>query len=173
MKLITCTLDEHGEKILAIFNDAILHTTSLYEDKPRDGAVIKEWFATKERLRLPVLGAVDEDGAFLGFSSYGPFRPQMGYRMTVEHSVYVDRAFRGKGIGKFLLQAIVQKGQEAGLHAMVGVIDADNQVSRRLHASLGFEQSAHLKQVGFKFGRWLDVVIYQKLFEGSGFPGPS
>ncbi len=163
MKLIDCTFD-HAPEILAIYNDAILHTTALWEYEPRTMAVMETWFATKRAGNFPVIGAIDEtSGALLGFASYGPFRPHPGFKYTVEHSVYLRPESRGRGLGKHLLRAVIARAQEQNFHCLIGAIDSTNAASIRLHLALGFTHCASLKQVGFKFGRWLDAEFYQLL----------
>jgi L-amino acid N-acyltransferase YncA len=98
-----------------------------------------------------------------GFASYGPFRPQDGYALTVEHSLYVDGGFRGHGFGRQLLAALLDHATAAGLHVMVGVISADNAVSIRLHEAFGFQITGQLPELGRKFDRWLDLVLMQKI----------
>jgi len=153
---------EHLEAIRAIFNEAIANSTALYEDDPRSVEFMESWLAANQKGGYPILGAVNENGILMGFATYGPFRPHPGYKHTVEHSIYVDVRFRGQGLGKQFLQRIVTAAGEQGYHTMIGVIDADNAASIRLHEQQGFTSCAHLHEVGFKFGRWLDVVMYQR-----------
>ena len=160
-QLVTCTLEGHGQQILEIFNEAILNSTALYEYQPRTMETMKAWFAAKAAGGFQVLGLVNDEGTLLGFASYGAFRPQPAYKYTVEHSVYVHPDHRGSGFGKVLLAALIQAAKEDQRHALVGVIDADNEPSRNLHESLGFQLVGTMPQVGFKFGRWLDAVFYQ------------
>jgi L-amino acid N-acyltransferase len=160
-RLISCSLEQHGEQILDIFNDAILNSTALYEYQPRTMQTIETWFATKAAGGFPVIGLVDSEGTLLGFASYGAFRPQPAYKYTVEHSVYVHASHRGRGLGRVLLDAIFAEAKADQRHALIGVIDADNKASIRLHESLGFHLVGSLPQVAFKFGRWLDAVMYQ------------
>lgn len=154
---------EHLEAIRAIFNDAIAHTTALYEDEPRSIEFMEAWLKTKQQGKFPILGAVDQEGTLMGFATYGPFRPHPGYRFTLEHSVYIDSRFRGRGLGKLFLERLVETAQAQGYRTLIGVIDAENTASIRLHEQLGFSLCATLHQVGFKFGRWLDVVMYQRV----------
>ncbi|MBT1443978.1 GNAT family N-acetyltransferase [Shewanella sp. JM162201] len=160
MQLDFCQFDRDGEAIRAIFNHAIAHTTALYEYQPRDTARIQDWFAQKAG-KYPVLGAFDENGTLMGFASYGPFRGFPANLYSVEHSVYVHPEHRGKGIADSLMRALIKAATEQGLHMMVGAIDADNGASIALHQKLGFEHSGTLKEVGFKFDRWLDLAFYQ------------
>ncbi|KAF1071978.1 GNAT family N-acetyltransferase [Variovorax sp.] len=163
MRLIPCTEEAHAGTILAILNDAIVTSTALYDYKPRTPEQMAGWFATKRANGFPVIGAVDDDGRLLGFASYGTFRAFPAYKYTVEHSVYVDAADRGKGLGRTLLEAIVAEAQAREVHVLVGAIDAQNAGSIALHERLGFEHAGTVRQAGFKFGRWLDVAFYQRI----------
>ncbi|QEW06042.1 GNAT family N-acetyltransferase [Nitrincola iocasae] len=165
MHLIDCENQQQGDAILDIFNDAILHTTALYEYQPRDRQTIDRWFADKQQLNLPVIGALDEHGQLMGFASYGRFRPFPAFNTTVEHSIYLHPDYRGRGIGKVLLLALIERAQSQQYHCMIGAIDADNAASIALHQALGFQETGRLPQVGYKFDRWLDLVFYQKQLE--------
>lgn len=162
MRIITCG-PEHLESIRAIFNEAIVSSTALYDYEPRSAETLREWFAAKQARGFPVIGVEDEAGVLMGFGSYGPFRAFPAYKYTVEHSVYVDTRFRGLGLGRLLLEQVIQSAQARGFHTLVGVIDAENAGSIALHERLGFERSGGIRHAGFKFGRWLDLVFYQKL----------
>ncbi len=111
---------------------------------------------------FPVLVAAEGE-TVLGYASYGPFRAFEGYRQTAEHSVYVAAAARRRGVAEALLRALEADARRAGLHVMLGGIAADNAPSLRLHAKLGFTETARMPEVGQKFGRWLDLVFMQKL----------
>lgn len=151
----------HAPAILALFNHAILHTTALYDYAPRTAAFMETWFDAKERDQLPVLGAFTPDGTLAGFATFGPFRPQTGFRHTVEHSVYVHPDHQGRGLAKHLLRALIAEARVRHVHVLVGVIDADNAASLALHRSLGFTPAGTLRAAGYKFGRWLDVEFVQ------------
>ena len=101
--VVVCSLAEHGEQILGIFNEAIKNSTALYDYKPRTSESMVGWFETKKASNFPVIGLVSESGALMGFATFGAFRVQPAYKYTVEHSVYVHRDYRGKGCGKILL----------------------------------------------------------------------
>jgi phosphinothricin acetyltransferase len=168
MHLVDCTEAEHGPAILAILNDAILTSTALYDYRPRPPEAMAGWFATKRQHGFPVVGAVDEgSGTLLGFASWGTFRAFPAYKYTVEHSVYVHRDHRGRGLGRVLLERIVALARERGVHVLVGGIDAANAASIELHRRLGFEHAGTVRQAGFKFGRWLDLALYQRILEDS------
>lgn len=162
MHLVECTEERHAGQILAIFNEAIVNSTALYDYKPRAPESMVTWFATKRANGFPVVGMEDDSGKLLGFASYGTFRAFPAYKYTVEHSVYVEKDSRGLGLGRKLLEAIVARAEVQGMHVLVGAIDLDNAVSIALHKRLGFEHSGTIKQAAFKFGRWLDLAFLQK-----------
>jgi len=158
--MIRLATEDDLEEILTIYNDIILTTTAVYDYEPHTIEMRKAWFNTKKEQGFPVFVA-EEDGRIAGLSSIGPFRNWAGYKYTVENSVYVDAAQRGKGIGKLLMPPIIAAAKGLGMHAIVSGIDASNDASIRLHQSFGFVEVAHFKEVGFKFGRWLDLKFLQ------------
>ncbi len=145
---------------LVIYNDIILHTTAMYDYEPHTLEMRKQWFETKKKQGFPVFVA-EEDGKILGFSSIGPFRAWAAYKYSVENSVYVDVAVRGKGIGKLLIPPLIEAAKKLNMHTIIASIDASNEVSLKLHKSFGFEEVAHFKEVGWKFERWLDLKFLQ------------
>lgn len=161
MTIIECDQPRHAAQILAIFNEAIVNSTALYDYKPRTAEMLHDWFAAKAKGNYPVIGVEGEDGGLLGFASYGSFRAFPAYKYTVEHSVYVHHEHRGRGIGRELLKQIISRAGEQDYHLLVGCIDASNRGSIRLHETLGFSHSGTIQQAGFKFGRWLDLAFYQ------------
>jgi phosphinothricin acetyltransferase len=164
-EVIDCTLEEHGDAILEILNDAIATSTALYDYEPRPRSSMDTWFATKTAGNFPVIGVVDEAGKLLGFGSFGAFRAYPAYKYTVEHSVYVHKDARGQGIGRVLVEYLIDEARDRQLHAIIGAIDAGNIASISLHDSLGFEKVGVLPQVGFKFGKWLDLAFMQLILE--------
>lgn len=148
--------------LLEIYNDIILHTTAVYDYEPHTLEMRQAWYQAKVAANLPVIVAED-DGRPVGFSSYGPFRAWAAYQYTVENSIYVAKDQRGKGIGKALLPPLIKAAKEQGLHAMVASIDATNAASLNLHAAFGFTEVARFREVGFKFGGWLDLVFLELL----------
>ena len=106
--------------------------------------------------RTPAQGVV-------GFGTFGEFRSWPCYRFTVEHSLHVRGDCRGRGIGRALIECLIEQARGMGKHAMIAGIDADNAVSIGLHERLGFRAAGHLHQVGFKFGRWLDLKFLERL----------
>ena len=151
--------------ILDIYNEAVLNTTASYDYEPRDMAHRVAWFEAHEAQRLPIFVAVDDDGRVAGWSSLSRYHDRKGYQFTVENSIYVAAPRRGQGVGKLLMPPLVRSAQELRLRTIIAAIDAQNPVSIMLHERFGFEPAGYFKQVGFKFGRWLDVVYMQRLLD--------
>jgi len=170
VKIVPCTREQHAGAILEILNDAIAHSTALYDYKPRTTQSMEGWFAAKAAGRFPVIGAVGDDGTLLGFASYGSFRAFPAYKYSVEHSVYVHKDHRGHGLGLTLMQRLIDEARAQQLHVMVGGIDAANAGSIALHERLGFVHAGTIRQAGFKFGRWLDLAFYQLVLETPARP---
>jgi L-amino acid N-acyltransferase len=147
--------------ILAILNDAIVNTTALYDYKPRTPETMTGWFEAKQRGNYPVIGVISDEGALMGFASYGAFRPWPAYKYTVEHSLYVAKPYRRQGVGTLLLRTIIERATAQDYHVLIAGIDSTNAVSIALHERFGFEHVGTVRQVGFKFGRWLDLCFYQ------------
>ena len=162
---VHCTHERHAPAILAIFNEAIVNSTALYDYQPRPLESMKAWFDTKQQGNFPVIGLEDSQGQLLAFGSYGTFRAWPAYKYTVEHSVYVHHDHRGRGLGLEVMRALIESARQRDLHALVGGIDATNTASIALHQRLGFRHVGTLPQVGFKLGRWLDLALYQLLLE--------
>lgn len=163
---------EDAEGITAIYNDAVAHTTAIWNDAMVDVADRRAWCADRQRAGYPILVCVDEAGNVLGYASFGDWRPHDGYRHTVEHSVYVRDDRRGQGIGKALMLALIERARAMGKHVMIAGIDARNEGSIRLHEKLGFEHAGLLKQVGMKFGSWLDLAFLQLTLDARASPTP-
>jgi len=170
MKFVPCEAHRHSPAILAIFNEAIENSTAIYDYKLRTMADMAAWFDAKTRKNYPVIGAENAAGELMGFASYGQFRERPAYKYTVEHSIYVDARFRGQGLGRALLTEIIAAAQIQNFHVMVGGVDASNAVSIKLHESLGFTHCGTVAQAGFKFGRWLDLALYQKILATPSTP---
>ncbi len=156
--------------ILSIYNDVLATSTAVYNETPDTLAGREAWWRARRAAGYPVLVAREIDGAVAGFGSFGDFRAWPGYRYTVEHTVHVRADCRGQGMGAALVLALVEQATRLGKHAMVGGIDAENAGSIRLHERLGFERVAHLRQVGCKFGRWLDLVFVERLLNSNAPP---
>ena len=165
MNFVACTCEAHADAILDIFNDAIVNSTALYDYKPRARESMTDWFKAKYDGGFPIIGAVDALGHLLGFASYGTFRAWPAYKYSVEHSVYVRKDQRGKGIGAELLQKLIEAAREQQYHVMVGAIDLTNSASIALHEKLGFVHAGTIRDAAFKFGAWRDLGFYQLLLE--------
>ena len=158
------------EGIVAIYNDAVANTTAIWNEVTVNSANRAAWLADRQRLGYPVLVAMDTMGAVLGYASFGAWRAWDGYRHTVEHSVYVQTDLRGGGIGTALMIELISRARALGKHVMVAGIEASNDASIRLHHKLGFETVGHLKEVGTKFGAWLDLAFLQLTLDGRTDP---
>jgi phosphinothricin acetyltransferase len=153
--------------ITAIYNDVLATSTAIYADTPSTLDARREWMESRQKAGYPVLVA-DEGGDVQGFASFGDFRSWPGYRYSVEHTVHVRADRRRAGIGSALVVALFEPARALHKHAMIGGIDAENAASIRMHERLGFERVAHLPEVGRKFGRWLDLVLVQRLLDPRG-----
>ena len=151
--------------MLAIYNDVLTTSTAIYRDDPATLDAHHEWFAQRQAAGYPVLVAKDDHGV-AGFASFGDFRPWPGYRFTVEHSVHVRADCRGRGVGGALMRPLIVRARDLGKHVIIAGVDAENLASQRFHERLGFERVAHFREVGFKFGRWLDLVFLQRRLDG-------
>jgi phosphinothricin acetyltransferase len=147
-------------QILAIHNEVIESSNAIFSEQPDTLQGRVEWFEGRTRAGLPVLVAAHGDEV-LGFASYGPFRPWQGYRETVEHSVHVRSDRRREGLGRRLLESLVQHARDCGMHIMVAGIDGENAASIALHHSLGFQQIGTMPEVAIKHGHRLDLVLMQ------------
>ena len=155
--------------ILEIYNHVILNTTAVYQYVPQTLEMRKTWYDGKIKDGYPLFVAEDA-GRVVGLSTYGPFRAWAAYKYTVENSVYVAADQRGKGIARLLMQPLIDAARAQNYHAIIASIDATNAASLQLHRSFGFEEVAHFKEVGYKFGRWLDLKFLELLLETPAEP---
>lgn len=169
--MITVRLAEEKDlpEILEIYNDIIVNTTAVYDYKPHTAAMRKQWWDTKQQQGFPVFVA-EQEGRVIGFSSIGPFRAWAAYKYSVENSVYVATGVRGKGVGKLLMRPLIEAARKLEMHTIVAGIDASNEASIRLHEWFGFKEVAHFKEVGYKFGRWLDLKFLQLVLDTPAAP---
>lgn len=154
--------EEDLQQLLDIYNEIIANTTAVYQYDLHTLEMRREWFETKQQQGFPVFVAEDEN-MIVGFSTFGSFRNWQAYKYTVENSVYVHAAHRGKGISKLLMQPLIDAAKDMKLHAIVAGIDATNNISIELHKKFGFVEVAHFKEVGSKFDRWLDLVFMERI----------
>lgn len=162
--------ESHLAGIVDIYNDAVLHTTAIWNDAVVDVDNRRQWHQARCALGYPVVVAVGASGQVAGYASFGDFRPFDGYRHTVEHSVYVHRDQRRAGIARALMLRLIDEARQLGKHVMVGAIESENAASIALHASLGFTESGRLQQVGTKFGQWLDLTWMQLRLSDARLP---
>ncbi len=147
-------------EILAIYNEVIRNSTAVYTEEELSRERGELWFDAKLAGGYPLMVARDPSGV-TGFGSFGEFRAWPCYRHSVEHSVHVRSDRRGQGIGRQLVIELMGRAAAMRKHVMIAGIDADNAASIHLHQSLGFINVGHFHEVGFKFGRWLDLVFLQ------------
>jgi L-amino acid N-acyltransferase YncA len=147
-------------EVLSIYNEVIRNSTAVYSEEEFTPARGEVWFDGKGSGGFPFIVARDASG-IIGFGSFGEFRSWPCYRHSVEHSVHVRADRRGQGIGRAVVTELLGRAAAGSKHVMIAGIDADNAVSIGLHRSLGFAAVGHFHEVGFKFGRWLDLVFMQ------------
>ncbi len=153
---------EDARAILEIYNPVVLTSTATFDLVPRTLAEQREWLSSRAGARVALV-AVDDDGSVAGYSSLSPYRDRPAYSTTVEDSVYVHEEHQGKGVGRLLLEALVETARSHGFHSMVARIVSDHEASIGLHAACGFEVVGREREVGRKLGRWLDVTTMQRM----------
>ena len=157
-------LAEHrdAEAIRAIYNPEVLESTVTFDLVPRSLDDQLAWLDDHAGGH-PAIVATDPDGDVIGFGSLSPYRPRAAYSITVEDSVYVRRDSRGSGVGAALLTELVRLGTAHGFHSAIARIVGHHEGSIALHSRCGFEPIGTEREVGRKFGRWLDVVLMQRM----------
>jgi phosphinothricin acetyltransferase len=162
MLTIRLATQEDLGAITAIYNDAIMNTTATFDTDPKSEAEQAEWFA-RHGGKYPVMVA-ELDDRVVGWASLSQWSDRCAYADTAEISVYVDEHFRGQGVGKALVNAIVAEGERVGLHTVIARIAEGNAVSIHLHEEAGFETIGVMREVGRKFDQLLDVYMMQKIY---------
>ena len=152
------------QAILDIINFNIINSTALYDYNIRTYEQQKSILEDKLSKGFPVIVA-EIESEVVGFGMYSEFRFREAYKFTVEHSVYVNQHFHGKGIGKILLQELIRLAKDQKLHTMIAVIDEENQSSIEFHEKFGFKTVGVIKESGYKFDRWLHSVFMQLILE--------
>lgn len=155
--------------ILEIYNDAVRNTAAIWNETPVDLENRRAWWRDRLERGYPVLVACEETRV-LAYASFGDWRAWEGYRHTVEHSIYVRADMRGRGIATRLLPELIGRASGIGKHMMVAGIESGNAASIRLHARHGFEVTGEMREVGAKFGRWLDLTFMQRLLDARPAP---
>lgn len=143
--------------IVTLWNEVIRDTTITFTSAPKTGPQIAEVIASQ-----PVFIA-REAGRSIGFATYSQFRGSDGYRLTMEHAIYLAHDARGRGLGRGLLRAVEDHAREAGAHSMIAGISGENEPGIAFHAAMGFRHVGRVPEAGHKFGRFLDLVLMQKL----------
>ena len=149
--------------IAAIYNEAVRTTVATFDTAPRSVGAQRRWLA-EHAGRLPVLVA-ERDGAVLGWASLSAWSDRRAYDGTAEVSVYVRQMDRGRGIGRHLLEELIRTARERALHTLLSRIADRNPPSTHLHRSLGFRSVGVMREVGFKFERWVDVELFERILE--------
>jgi phosphinothricin acetyltransferase len=153
--------------------NALLHTTTIeWTDTPHTIDGRRGWWERQRAAGYPVLVAVDADEV-VGWASFGDFRDivqRLGYRFVVENTVHVRESHWGAGVGRSLMEALIERARDLDKHAMVAAVDGENEASIRFHEQLGFVEVARMPQVGAKFGRWLDLVLLQMRLDDRPHP---
>lgn len=156
--------------LLAVHNYAVQELDAIWTERPETLAERQAWFEQRTGAGYPVLVAVDEDDKVLGYGTFGQYRPKTGYRLTVEHSLYIAADAQGKGVGKAMLEKLIQIAKADGHHMMVAVIEDKNEASVRLHEKFGFVSAGRLPQSGMKNGRWLGQLSMYLLLDDRAAP---
>ncbi len=153
------------ETVRVILNHYIETTTATFRTATETEEERRAWFASHDA-RFPAIVA-EAEGVVIGWASLSPWKPPGGYRHTVELSVYLREDARGRGLGRRLLAELLERGRAAGHHAVLGGVCTEQTASVKLHEAMGFEKVGQLREVGFKFGRWLDVAYYEQRLGGT------
>jgi phosphinothricin acetyltransferase len=149
--------------IAEIYNREVTETTATFDLVPRTVEAQRDWLAARTGAFAAIVGIDPETRRVAGFASLSPYKERAAYSTTVENSIYVHRDFAGRGVGKQLLTHLVGVARESGFHSVIARIEASSDASRALHTACGFELVGIERQVGRKFGRWLDVAVMQRL----------
>lgn len=167
--IIRAPRPDDAEAVRAIINDVIENTTISFKPNSYSRDDVLTLFR-----QAPCIRVAEVDGHVAGYASYDQFRKGLGYARTMEHSIAIDRAFRGHGAGRALMTAIEDHARAAGVGSMWAGVSGENPAGVTFHAALGYETVATLPRVGFKFDRWLDLVLMRKWLLGEGdAPGRS
>ena len=154
---------DDAEPIRRIYNREVAESTATFDLVPRTTADQAEWMEEHAGAYAAVVAVAATDGGVAGFASLSPYRARPGYSTTVEDSVYVDAAHRSQGVGRLLLAEIMELAETSGFHTVIARISGAQDASLALHRSCGFELIGVEREVGRKFGRWLDVSLMQRL----------
>lgn len=149
-------------QLLEILNAAILDSTAVYEYETWSLEEMSVWHESRISEGFPVI-VFEEENKAAGYATFGSFRKRVAYRFTVEHSVYVHENHRAQGMGQELLTELISLAISHGARSMIGLVDATNTRSIAFHKQQGFHQAGFLRDVGYKFDKWLDVALLQRM----------
>jgi L-amino acid N-acyltransferase len=152
-----------SEAMRTIYTHAVVHTTASFDFEPRTAEDQRNWLAEHQSPYAAIVA--DKDGRVVGWGSIGRYARKPGYDPTGELSVYVHPEHAGRGLGPALLQELLNLGRKNGFHVLIALITGDNLISVALAERAGFARVGSLREVGRKFGRWLDVEVYQYVFD--------
>ena len=155
--------------ILEIYNDAILNTTAVYDYKIHSFADRLSWLKNKKSEGFPVL-VFEDRNIVTGYATFGQFRPWPAYKYAIEHSVYVHKDHRRKGVGTGLVTQLIKIANDREYAVIVAGIDSNNRASLLMHEKLGFTNCGTIGKVGYKFGKWLDLIFYRYELNGPIIP---
>jgi phosphinothricin acetyltransferase len=160
---IRSAVAEDMPDIREIYNYYVANSVVTFDE---DAMTLREWrskFAYLSKLEMPFIVAVSPTGQILGYALVSPWKQKRAYRFTVENSIYLRAASTGKGLGRTLMAALIERSQAAGLKEIIAVIaDGGAEASLKLHEDFGFKEIGRMGRVGFKFDRWLGTVLLQK-----------
>ena len=153
-------VEEDFDEIIAIYNEVLTNTTAIYNDRPTTCEERIAWWRMRQEQGYPVLVATD-GSSIAGFGTFGDFRPWPGYRFTVEGTIHIHSSSRGQSVGTEILKVLVVRASALGKHVMIAGVDSENSASLRFLERFGFERVGLLREVGYKFDRFLDLVFLQ------------
>jgi len=162
MLRIRPALEKDVNVITDIYNDAVLHTTATFDNEERTYLERLEWFRKHDDKHIVLVAEVE--GAVAGWSALSRWSDRAGYDALAETALYVHKEFRGRGIGRQLMEVLVLSGEKAGFHSLIARITSGNEPSIHLHERMGFQIIGTLREAGFKFGRFHDVHLLQKVY---------
>lgn len=160
--MIRAALPTDAAAIAAFWNPFIRDTAVTFNPVEKSPAEISAMIKDRQAAGHGFLVA-EQDGTVLGFASYAQFRGGAGYACTMEHTIILSPAAQGTGLGRALMTALEDHARAAGIHSLIAGVSAENPAGRAFHAALGYTEVATLPQVGHKFGRWMDLVLMQKI----------
>lgn len=150
------------ERLREIYNWAVLNSVATFDLEERTSKQNEQWFTEHQQSMYPLYVAVDQS-RIMGWGSISPFHPRPAYRPTGEFSIYLAPEFQGKGVGDSLLKHLCHRAATLEYHSLIGLITGSNIASLRLAEKNGFWRVGHYREVGIKFGQWLDVITVQKM----------